>query len=291
MKLSDRALIVKLTISQWSARKYDKRASQQVADANGTTMEAGRYNKMLLPMSDGLKKIMAASNALRAHVYANTLPWAHDGQFILPTTRYLGFVDKYRTLKLEFDQLVNEFLADYALVKDQAKQVLGSLYDEADYPSVSDLQRKFNVDLELSPVPSNDFRVNIANDELSRIQADVTARVEAAQTQAMQAAWQRLYERVEHMSKQLSKDNPRIYNSMVDHIRDLCGTLTDLNLTDDPNLESMRREVERKLGTVNAEDLRNNETARAEVADTAADIMARMGAFMGGQAMGGQTSN
>jgi len=281
MKLSDRALIVKLTISQWSARKYDKRASEQVAAANGTTAEVGRYNKLLLPMNDGLKQIMAASNALRKHVYDNTLPWAHDGQFILPTTRYLGFVDKYRTLKGEFDSLASQFIADYARVKDSAKQSLGSLYNEADYPDAASLREKFKVDLELGPVPSNDFRVNIADDELSRIQQDVTSRVEAAQTQAMKAAWSRLYERVEHMSTMLTKDNPRIHDSMVEHIRDLCGTLTDLNLTDDPNLEAMRQEVERSLGTVSVTDLRNDKTARAETAETAANIMAKMGAFMG----------
>jgi len=281
MKLSDRALIVRLTISQWSARKYDRKASEQVAAANGTTMEAGRYNKALLPMNDGLKKIMAASNMLRAHVYANTLPWAHDGQFILPTTRYLGFITEYRKLKGMFDNLVGEFLSDYNDVKDNARLALGSLYDDADYPSASDLLRKFNVDLEVMPVPTNDFRVEIASDELSRIQADVTSRVEAAQSQAMQAAWHRLFDRVQHMATTLSKDNPRIYDSMVDHIRDLCSTLTDLNFTDDPNLESMRQEVERKLGSQPVDVLREDEEHRKAVAETAEDIMARMRGFMG----------
>jgi dGTP triphosphohydrolase len=281
MNLSDRALIVRLSISEWSARKYDKRASQQVADANGTSVEAGRYNKALLPMDNGLKDIKASSNALRKHVYENTLPWAHDGQFILPTTRYLGFTTRYRELKDTFERHVNNFLTSYKDVKDNAKSVLGTLYDEADYPSVEDVRKKFNVDMEFMPVPTNDFRVEIASDELSRIQADVVSRVEAAQNQAMQAAWQKLYDRVEHMANTLSKDNPRIYDSTVGHIQELCTLLTDLNLTDDPDLERMRQEVERRLGNTPVDVLRNDEEYRKQVADTAADIMSRMGAFMG----------
>ena len=39
------------------SRKYDKKATRQVADANGTTMDAGRYNKALLPMNDLLDNI------------------------------------------------------------------------------------------------------------------------------------------------------------------------------------------------------------------------------------------
>ena len=47
MKLSDKALLVQLSISQWTARKYDKRATEQVNNANNAAMTAGRYNKSL----------------------------------------------------------------------------------------------------------------------------------------------------------------------------------------------------------------------------------------------------
>jgi hypothetical protein len=281
MELSERALIVRLTISQWSARKYDKRASQQVADANGTTTDAGRFNKMLLPANDSLKQVTAAANALRKHVYDNTLPWAHDGQFIIPSKNYLEFINQYRQLKAEFDARVTAFMQDYSRVKVDAQRSLGTLYDAADYPDENDLWGKFGVDLEVMPVPTRDFRVSLADDELTRIHNDVVSRVESAQAAAMKAAWQRLYDRVEHMASTLTKDNPRIYDSMVDHIRELCKSLSALNLTDDAALEDMRLEVERKLSAVSVPLLREDETVRKATADTAEDIMERMRGFMG----------
>ena len=43
MNLNDRALLVQLTISQWSARKLDKRATKEVAQNHGAIdAEIGR---------------------------------------------------------------------------------------------------------------------------------------------------------------------------------------------------------------------------------------------------------
>ena len=47
MKLSDKALLVQLNISQWTARKYDKRATEQVAQQNGSASQAGRYLSLI----------------------------------------------------------------------------------------------------------------------------------------------------------------------------------------------------------------------------------------------------
>jgi hypothetical protein len=62
----------------------------------------------------------------------------------------------------------------------------------------------------------------------------------------------------------------------------MCALLPRLNFADDPNLEDMRREVEARLVSYDADDLRNNEMLRTDTIDTANDIMTRMRAFMGG---------
>jgi len=39
MNLNDRALLVQLSISQWTARKFDKRVTRDVASSHGTTID------------------------------------------------------------------------------------------------------------------------------------------------------------------------------------------------------------------------------------------------------------
>ena len=166
MKLSDKALLVQLSISQWTARKYDKRATEQVASANSAVNAAGRYNKSLLPMNDFLSNVHQKSTLIRKKYYANTLPWGIDGTQILPSANYLAFMNEFRKEKYEWQMIVNQFLAEYESLKYDAQRLLGNLYSDTDYPSKDEIASKFNMDMAIMPVPSGDFRVDIADEEL-----------------------------------------------------------------------------------------------------------------------------
>lgn len=279
--LSDRALLVQLNVSQWTARKLDKKATREVADANYASREAGNYNKKLLPMSDSLANIHTMTGDIRREFYANTLPWGLENTHMLPTANYLSFMTTFRKRKSEWQAVVNKFLSDYPYLQTNAQRFLGKLYDPADYPDVNDLRHKFSMDLVVMPVPTNDFRVQLADEELSTIHADIQRRVQESSGLAMKEAWQRLYSHVKLMSERLGNTEGRLYDSLFDNAIELCRILPRLNFSDDPNLEAMRQEVETKLVGHSKEAIKGSPVLRKQVADEAADIMARMGAFMG----------
>lgn len=282
MNLNDRALLVQLNISQWTARKYDKRATQEVATTHGTTTAAGRYNKALLPMNDQLDHVHKKATSIRDRYYKNTLPWGMDGTMMLPTSNYLQFMTDFRKEKSDWVSLVNTFVAEYPTLVRNAQTLLGSLYDPSDYPTQDAIRAKFHMDIAVFPVPSSDFRVSIASDELSRIQQDVEMRVRDSQQQAMKEVWQRLYDRVKHMAEKLSDPKALFKASMIENARELCALLPRLNFADDPNLEMLRNEVESKL-LKHPDALRNDPDLRSDTAEEARRIMAAMGTFMGAQ--------
>jgi hypothetical protein len=74
-----------------------------VADANNTTMGAGRYNKSLLPMNDLLDHVHKKATLIRQKYYDNTLPWGMDGTMMLPTSNYLNFMSEFRKEKGEWE--------------------------------------------------------------------------------------------------------------------------------------------------------------------------------------------
>ncbi len=281
MNLNDRALLVQLSISQWTARKFDKRTTKEVADAHGTTTAAGRYNKALLPMNDLLDHVHKKSTHIRTKYYDNTLPWGIDGTQMLPTSNYLQFMTEFRKERDEWNILVNNFVDNYDTLKDDAKRILGSLYDPADYPSAVDIRAKFHMDMAVYPVPSTDFRVAIASEELSRIQQDVERRVKDAEQAALQEVWQRLFDRVKHMAEKLADPKAIFRDSMVENAREICALLPRLNFNDDPNLEAMRQQVEATL-LKHPEALRNDPDLRRDTAAEARAIMDKMSVFMGG---------
>jgi len=282
MNLSDKALLVQLNISQWTARKYDKRVTEQVAAQNGTTMAAGRYNKSLLPLNDYLAHVHQKASAIRQRYYANTLPWGLDGTQMLPSANYLAFMTEFRKEKSLWEQLVSDFVDNYSTLKRNAQTVLGKMYNEADYPSETDIAGRFRMDLAVMPVPSTDFRVSLSDGELTRLQADIEKRLQDASASAMKDVWQRLYDRVQHMAERLSDPTAVFRDSMVDNARELCALLPRLNFADDPNLEAMRNEVEARLTSHHPDSLRNNSLVRSSAAADAKQIMDKMSVFMGG---------
>jgi hypothetical protein len=296
MKLNDRALLVQLNISQWTARKYDRRVTEAVASSHGASLEVGRFNKSLLAANDYLAAVHSLAGAIRTDFYANTLAWGIEGTRLLPTANYLAFMTKFRTYKTDWNTAVSTFMQAYPSLKHEARMFLpNGLYNEDDYPTQEKLEYKFRMDMAVFPIPADDFRVNLSNDELSRIQSDVTRRVQEAQSQAMREVWQRLYDKVKHMSDKLvdmrknddlpegSKAKTRFHESTIENVRDLCAILPRLNFTDDPDLEAMRQRVEESLASVEVEAIKTDRSFREHTATEAQNILSAMATFMGGQ--------
>ena len=251
-----------------------------MARNHGTTLDAGRYNKALLPMADLLDNIHKKTNAVRTKYYVNTLPWGIDGTQMLPTSNYLAFMSEFRKERDDWNSLVRLFVDNYDDLRDNARRVLGSLYDPTDYPAKHEIWSKFHMDMAVYPVPSSDFRVSIASAELTRIQQDVERRVTESQQKAMADLWQRIHDRVKHMAEKLADPKAIFRDTLVENIQEQCAMLTRLNFAEDPNLEAMRQEVESKL-IHHPDALRNDPDLRRDTAAEAKAIMDKMSVFMG----------
>ncbi len=282
MQLSDRAILVQLNISTWSANKLDKEISAETSAIKGAISNSVRTHKSLLPMCDLLDDIKKKASLIRTKFYDNTLPWGVKGIQILPTANYLAFMTEFRKEKAEYETLVNRFVPAYPQLVQDAQRFLGAAYKATDYPEAHEIADKFKMDMQVMPVPNNDFRVDIADEELERIHDEVSARVKQAAQGAMQDVWQRLYDKVKHFAEKMDDPKAIFRDSTVEHLVDLCELLPRLNVMDDPNLEAMRQEVEAKLAGYQPDTLRADVKVRQTVATDANDIAAKMAAFMGG---------
>ena len=279
--IHSRAMLVSLRLSTWTARKYDKAVSKQAADANGATADAGRYNKMLIP-GDALsyKAIMQLAGSIRTQHYANTLAWSDEGWRLLPTANYSHYADFTRDVKAQFTELLEDFLAEYPRLRDSARLRLGSMYDEKDYPTVSQIRGKFGFYLDFSPLPAKgDFRVNLPKEEVRRIEAEVQGRVSNATADAMRDAWERLYKCVSNVKERLGNPDAIFRDSLITNAADLCDVLSRLNVTGDANLDAMVAEVKDNIACNDPDMLREDAELRQAAADIADDIVSKMAAF------------
>ena len=281
-ELSNRALLVTLNISQWTARKLDRKESAAVNAKHGTTVDAARVNKSLLPLNTQLDRVHKMTSAIRNEYYQLSLPWM-EGMQIIKSEGYLSFAQRMADRKREWGQAVDRFLRSYETSVDDAKYLLGTLFNEADYPPVDSIRSKFRMDLGFYPMPdAADWRVDMADDQMSslrqQLEQDVTEKVGAA----MQAAWQRVHDVVKRIHTQTSNPEGRIYDSLVGSAKELCAILPSLNIADDPKLEEVRQELEGFFANTEAEDIRKHQEVRQEVSEQMADILAKMGGLYAG---------
>lgn len=279
--LSNRAMLVSLHISAWAARKQDKRETQDVAQKHQTAINVARVNKSLLPGAETLDNIHKLVGEIRTEFYRRSLPWSHGTQ-IIKSSGFLEFSEVLGNYRRRFDDARDVFCVDYPRLVREAPAKMNGLFDINDYPEVDQVASKFSMRLAFMPVPdAEDWRVDVGDENLEILRDSITREVEGAASEAMTAAWQRIYDVVSKAYERLSTPDNIFKDSLVQNAVDLCRILPDLNITDDPHLEDLRRQLERSLCSTTPGALRASPQKRTEVSDQLAGIMSKMGALYG----------
>lgn len=280
--LSEKAMLVKLSISRWSSFKYDKDVSKKVAlDYCADTVDAGNYNKKLLDKT-ALMGFTSVISEARNFNYRNTLPWHDDGARILPSANFEEYSKKMRELERQFNAAVRTFCDNYVKYVDDAKVRLGNLFIESDYPAPESLVEKFSFSVVIEPIPSAaDFRVKVQEDEVEKIQKSLEARLAGAQKLAVGDLWKRMYDSVSRLVERLSNEDARLRDGLILNIKELVGLLPRLNVVEDPAIDDICIQMEEKLCQCEAEDLRNDPAARRKTLDDAKGILDAMAGYVG----------
>lgn len=271
--LQDSAMLVALNISTWSARKFDRTATHDVDKQHGAN-GAGRFNKLLIDKA-ALEPIEQIEGAARQHHYSVTLPWGNQGERILPATLFMDYAHHMGNFKREFNARVRTFVAAYPELVQNARNRLGTLYDPTDYPPAADIAKRFAFETPVTPIPSaDDFRVKLNDEYVQAIKDDVRQRQAQQQLEAVKHVYGRIREVVGRIRETCSKEKPRIFDSMIDNAKQLVDILPALNLTSDPELDRLAREM-RDL-CVSPDMLRSNHAKRQDLAAAADRILSTL---------------
>lgn len=285
--LSEKAMLVTLSIGFWSGSKLDKEVTDHVHAEYAADSDSGKYNKYLVPKV-ALDPVKKAITRAREYHKKHTLPWKDCGVRLLPSAHYLEYTQGIRACFNEVDQEADRFFSIYPDLVNVAQSRLNGMFRSSDYPDVSQLRGRYYRNVEVEPLPSgNDFRVNLSAEETKAIQAEIETRTQLKVREATRDLWDRLHKGVSRMADRLTDNQgepgkpQRFTSTVVTSLLDLVNLLPALNLTGDQNLERMRREIEAKLTKIPAEDLREDPVARADVKRSADDILKAMAGYCG----------
>jgi DNA repair exonuclease SbcCD nuclease subunit len=274
--LQNEGMIVRLSIGTWTARKFDQKATQEVAAVHEVQADVGRYNKVLIA-KESLKDITAAVSAARTFHYDNTLPWDDGGGRLLTAKNFFEYSKKMNKLKTSFEDAVRSFLNGYPVYRNEARKRLGSLFILSDYPGVTAIKSKFDFNVDFEPVPvSGDFRVELQKKDVDKIRKEIDDRLSKRVAEATKDLFGRLKVVVEKFIERLSEEDAIFRDTLVNNIIDIVELIPRLNIANDPNLSSMRKEIERRLCSFTPEVLRADKVVRKQAVDDATDILSKM---------------
>lgn len=279
--LTTKAMLVSLNISQWNVHRKSKEATAELAQAFNSDALWTRGNKSLAS-----RKILATINIIvseaRNFHMAETMPWTDGGFRILPSKNYLHYTQKMREIKIKFDDAVVELVSKLPEIKEEAKNSLGKLYNELEYPDAAGLQTEYRLNVAVSPIPSaNDFRVTqITDEDINAIQQQITERMETAQKNAMRDLWERLHDVVNKAFEAFNDPNVKFHDSKIENIAEMVEILNRLNMDDDPKLKRMCKVVEERLCNLDPKEVRNDPEERKEAAKDAKSILDTIGSYL-----------
>lgn len=265
--LSSSAMLVELSISLWSGFKLDKKVSTEIDIVNSTSTRAGNYNKKLFAGDPALPAIQKVATMIREYHNNVTSPWSDKGPRLLPTALFLDYKTEIARLERVYLKEVRNFTDDYYNKVRAASLALGDLFDRDEYPDIETVQNRFGIRVRYTPLPeAGDFRLDVGNQGLTELREQYEALYQENIINAMDSAWQRLYETLDRLSRGLRVNEDgkkgRLFGSVIEDAVELCNLLTPLNITNDTRLEAMRQSLEQALLGVEAEDLRKSDYAR-----------------------------
>ena len=268
------AMLVEFNASQWTARKLDKGATDEIVHTkNAQDKGAARVNKNLLAGRKELEVINKHVGVVRTFVYNNTLPWSDSGIRLLPSIRFMEFNQRMQDFEDEFSKLVADFVDVYPTLITAQAMALGDMFNRDDFPSPSDVAHRFDFRLNYMPVPTaGDFRIDVGNDAEKELKAKLSKLADERIDHAMRDVKQRLKEHLDRMSDRLGSDvvnreikTRKFHDSLLDTAHELCDLVKALNITNDQDLEGARKALSEALLGVDLKELRTNMPVRNDV--------------------------
>ena len=270
--LSSSAILIDFSISQWTGRKLDKRASEEVEVSNSASLGVANVHKRIMGKCPELDAIHKFVGNLRNSHYSMTLPWSDQGLRIVTTMGLEKYTKAMTERQQQFEKLVGKFIQVYATRIDEAKTTLGNLFVSDDYPSLEMMQSKFGWRLNFIPIQeSGDFRVDIGNEQAEVLKDQYTKYYDTQYTNAMNDLWDRLYKPLARMSERLDypedadKDTKKVFTkTLVSNVTEVLDLLKAFNVNDDRDMEMAHKKLRHALNGITPEALREDDHLRLD---------------------------
>ena len=257
------AALLQLTATCW---QLDKKLPQSMlADVGNVDFLRGR-KLLLAPDSTALIKqhIGKARNYLRKI----SLPFPIKGCVLVPKKLIPEIQEHLKEIKWHYNSAVEDFLYWYPQTVKDAKDSLGELFDECDYPTQEMIKNKFRFQwryITIGPSVSRVLPPSIYKEEVKKFQE----LMEQARSEAITALREEFVDLVTNIADKLQNHDDgkprRLRDAAVENLKQFLDNFSSRNIFEDEQLSELVEQCRGIITNTNANAIRGNTQVREEV--------------------------
>jgi len=218
---------------------------------------------------DCLSSVRSVLSKARTHLAKAALPFPIHGLTLVPKETLSRIDEALSQMKPEFEAEVEKFISNYEDERQKARESLGHLFNESDYPN--DVRRKFRFEWRFitMDVPG---KSGILSPELyQREKEKFQALMEETRELATVALREEFAEIVRHMVYRLSGEQDgkpkRFQSSMLEKMGEFLDSFGDRNLFNDEKLAALVDQARDVVNGLSTDELRQDANLRRYIAD------------------------
>lgn len=270
--IAQSAMLVSLSFTLPRQSKLNKAEAEKVEDTNSAKHGVAKVSVFYFQertatgkTNDALADLKTFLGAWRSEHNRLTRPWDSGNTRLLP----MQLIERYMNMKSRFEEeapaIVQAFLAVVPTWAQSAPDRMGDLFDEEDFPTFDEVRQSISYDTAMIPLPTGEQwkRIAIISPDLAATMENTTnERVQKAVEEARVQTWKDVTKPLENIVNVLSKDRPRIFESLLGNLNESLDLLDAFNLSKDPDLTRFGQQARETLAGITAEDLRKDPELR-----------------------------
>jgi hypothetical protein len=240
--------------------------------AEGQFLSAGK--KLLDTRHEAFQAVSSIKSKITSYWKALSLPYPESGLRLIKQDDVQQFNQRMSVFRDELAEAVENLDRHFGSLKAAARQRLGTLYNEADYPA--SLSGLFAVEWDFPSVEPPEYLMRLNPQLYQQEKARISARFDEAVSLAEQAFAGELAKLVEHLVERLGSEadgsKKTFRDSAVTNLREFFQRFKGLNIHSNADLDRMVETAQNAIQGIDPQAIRDNDGLRQQVATQFANV-------------------
>jgi hypothetical protein len=270
-KLSDKAVLVKLTIRRAALTRRDEGLTATLqAQENDKSLTV--LTKLFRNRESPINQIMAKYGEVYAYHKKHTLPYVDAGPRILPNDMYFEYTQEMKHRIASVDSLLDTYMPmyDQLVLDDVMYRNSGSAAGRAnvdEYPSADTFKLSMSAELRFQPMPdASHFLFDLSEDDVASFKRAEQEAAAAANADAINRMLKPMGALVTRLKEYQGGQKERFHNSLIDNVIEGCDMAKKLAINPTPELLAEIEGIKTLAGSIldTVEVVKGSANARAK---------------------------